>query len=227
MSLLEVLVVLAIMGVVLAIGVPSLRAALDVEQRAAARALAQTYQFLMQEAMMRNVSFRVAFNLDERCYTIEVGDPKTLIFATPDAREDYEEEQRHKLKFFTKREIAAGKATEATGETKFASIELPGFDGKVELPRDTALAWAWTPQYKKPVTPSKKRKEDDPPSVAYSHVFPSGYTEYTVVRIVDIEDTRDGYTIEVEPLSGEVRVLAEEVSPGSSQAWIPSEAPQL
>jgi hypothetical protein len=42
---------------------------------------------------------------------------------------------------------------------------------------------------------------------------------------VDIEDPADGYTVEVEPFSGQVRLETDETAIGASLAWIPSEAP--
>jgi hypothetical protein len=44
---------------------------------------------------------------------------------------------------------------------------------------------------------------------------------------VDNDDPEDGYTIEVEPISGKVSVTTELVDPRQSMTWRPTEGPQL
>jgi hypothetical protein len=47
------------------------------------------------------------------------------------------------------------------------------------------------------------------------------------VRIVDADDPEDGWTIEVEPLTGKVNLEPEIVDPEESLSWIPDEGPEL
>ncbi len=228
MSLLEIMVVIAIMAAVLGIGVPSLTAILDVQQRGAARELAQTFRFLQDEATMRNVSFRVAFNLDTNSYQVEVGDPNTLVFSDPAAREAYESEREQQVKRFTRKEVEEGKAAETDAHGRFQGLDVPGFQSKVQLPEGTQIAWAWTPQYAEPVTPNtdaSARPEDQ--RMVYSYVFASGEAEHTVIRLVDADDPEDGYTIEVEPLSGNITVETEVTEIGARMAWMPTEGPTI
>lgn len=224
-TLVELLVVLAIVVGIIAVAVPSLYALFDLEQRGAARQLAMTYQFLSAEAAMRNVTFRVAYYLDEGSYEIQVGDPDTLVFTTPEARAEYEEQQERRLRFASK-ETEEAVAAEAEG--RFSGLELPGFDGKVTLPSGSRFGFVYTPQYEEPQTPSEEEPDpEDPPRVAYSYVFASGEVEYTVVRIVAAGDAEDGYSVEVEPVSGNVRVESEPTEIGASLAWLPAEAPRF
>ncbi len=230
MSLLEIMVVIAIMGAAMAISIPSLNAVFDVEQRSAARQLASTYSLLISEATLRNVSFRIAYNLDRRSYKIEVGDPNTLVFGSPESRLAWEEEQEDKLKMFTKREIKEGKADDMLDSTdsKFAGLTAPGFDADVELPTNCAFAWAYTPQYGEPIAPSEKEPEDPSEEhIVYSYIFANGTAEYTVIRIVDMNAPDDGYTIEVEPLSGKVTIDENVTEIGASMSWMPDEAPSI
>lgn len=225
MSLLEIMVVIAIMAVVLGIGLPSLSSIFDLEQRGAARELAMTYKFLLSEATMRNVTFRIAYNLDENSYRIEVGDPNTLVFSDPEAREAFEEEERRSLKRLTKSEKED--AAESAADPKFAGLESPGFQSSVQLPPHSVFSFVYTPQYGEPQVPSTEPpRRDDPPNIVYSYVFADGEAEYTVVRIVNDEDPEEGYTIEVEPLSGNVRVDSELTDIGASLEWLPDEAPE-
>lgn len=228
MTLIEIMVVIAIMAVVLGVGVPSLSAILDVQQRGAARELAQTFRFLQDEATMRNVSFRVAFNLDTNSYQIEVGDPNTLVFSDPAAREAYETEREQQVKRFTRKEVEDGKAAETDAHGRFQGLDVPGFQSRVQLPEGTQIGWAWTPQYAEPVTPNAEPASGaEDQRIVYSYIFASGEAEHTVVRLVDVDDPADGYTIEVEPLSGNITVETEVTDIGARLAWIPAEGPTI
>ncbi len=236
-SLIEVMVVLAIMAVVLAIGVPSLTAIFDLQQRGAARELAMTYSFLVNEAAMRNVTFRIAYHLDEGYYQIEVGDPDTLVFSDPETRARFEEERERDMKRVSRRdgpsvtddpEDQAEEGEESDALERFQGLNAPGFQSKVELPSNSVFAFVYTPQYAEPQTPSEEPPEKpEDVKVVYSYVFANGVAEYAVVRIVDAGDPEDGYTVEVEPLSGRVSVESELRDIGESMTWIPEEAPTI
>ena len=220
----EIMVVLVIMGGVMAIVVPSTYAVFDLEQRGAARDLAQTYKFLIQEATMRNVTFRVAFNLTDNSYQIEMGDADTLVFGSPEARQKYEDAQDQKLRMFSKedREAEAQK-----DEQKFGGLDISGFEGKVALPDGSAWGFVYTPQYPEPQHFVATKEDDAPPQIVYSYVFANGEAEYVVVRIVSQSDPEDGYSVEVEPVSGNVRVESELIEAGQSLAWLPTDLPTL
>lgn len=224
MTLLEILVVLAILGVVTAIAIPTTNALFDLEQRGAARDLASTYKFLVQEASLRNLTFRVAYNLSDNTYQIEVGDPESLVFSSPEEREKYEDERQRKLKLFSK-DAREKEESEQAQKERFAGLDSPGFESKVALPGNSAWGFVYTPQYPEPQTWQEPKDEDEPPQIVYSYVFANGEAEYTVIRIVSIDDPEDGYSVEVEPVSGHVRVVSELIEIGQSLAWLPTEAP--
>ncbi|MDP2314456.1 MAG: prepilin-type N-terminal cleavage/methylation domain-containing protein [Pseudomonadota bacterium] len=225
-SLIEIMVVIAIMAVVLGIGIPSLAGIFDLQQRSAARELAMTYSFLVNEAAMRNVTFRIAYNLDAGTYQIEVGDPNTLVFSDPETRAAYEAEREKEMKRGDKKKEGAEGEEESDALQRFAGLTSPGFQSKVTLPSNSMFAYVYTPQYDEPQTPSEEAPETEADQkIVYSYVFANGISEHSVVRIVSIDDPEDGYTIEVEPLSGKVSVDSEETEIGASMAWIPSEAP--
>ncbi len=226
-TLIEMMVVIAVMAVVMAVGAPVLSSVFDLQQRGAAKTVADAYRLLQTEAMLRNVTFRIGFNLDRGTWAVEVGDPSALIFSDPRAREEWEEEQQRKLKRFTKKEIEEGEAKDITEQGgRFSGLDVPGFPTKGSLPDSCRFAYVYTPQYGEPVTPSKEMPEErEDERVVYSHIFPDGTMEFTVIRIVDIDDPADGYTVEVEPFSGQVRLDTEEGSIGANMAWIPAEAP--
>lgn len=228
MTLIEIVVVIAIMMVLVAIGVPTLRNVFDVDQRSAARELAQTYSLLQTEAMLRNVTFRIAYNLDRRSYKIEVADPGALIFSNPAAREEWEKERDKQINLFTKKEIEAGEVPTDPAEKKFGGLTMPGFETEVEMPSNTFFAWAWTPQYEEAVAPSKEEPEKpEDEAIVYSYVFPNGTCEYTVIRVASMDAPDEGYTLEVEPLSGKVSIESEMREIGQALSWLPSEGPEI
>jgi prepilin-type N-terminal cleavage/methylation domain-containing protein len=226
MTLIEIMVVIAIIAVVTAIALPSMNAVFDLEQRGAARDLAMTYKFLLNEASMRNVTFRIAYNLDDNTYQVEVGDANTLIFSSPEKLEAYQQEQEKKMHLLDK---AGAEEAAAATENRFAGLTMEGFESKVELPGNSAWGFMYTPQYGEPQipVPVDDRKEDAPPNIVYSYVFGNGEAEYTVVRIVSRDDPEDGYSIEVEPVSGVVRVDSDLIDIGKALSWLPTEGPSF
>lgn len=236
-TLLEIMVVLGIMALVIAVGVPSLSAIWDLEQRGLARDLAQTYRFLQSEATLRNVCFRINYDLDAGGYSIEVGDPSTLVFGTPEEAEAARELEEKSIKLFDKPLTptpASGEGTSVSGDDgngadrKFTGLDVAGFESKVEFPVTSRFGFVYTPQYKEPQEPTPPdvtRKEEEGPNVVYSYIFPNGDIEYTVVRIVDSDDPEDGYTVEAEPASGRVTIDPDLTVVGQSLAWLPTEAP--
>jgi prepilin-type N-terminal cleavage/methylation domain-containing protein len=240
LTLIEIIVVIAIVGLFLAISIPAATNAMMVQQTAAAKELAQTYRFLVDEAAMQNVTFRIAYDLDTRSYEIEVGDPNTLIFTDPDKRLEAEAELIDKMSQYTERELEEvdpenEELTELL-EKRFSGLDNPAFNDKVEMPGNTYIAWVYTPQYGEPVEPGVDFSEPEDTwaleegqehTVVYSYIFPNGVTEHTLIRIATVDDPDDGFTIEVEPLSGRVVLHDEILLPEDSLDWLPDEAPEL
>lgn len=220
MTLIEVLVVLAILVALAAITIPTVSSYLQLEQRRVARDLAITYELLHEEAVLRNVTFRVRYHLDEGYYQVEVGRPETLIFDDPEKRAEYEEELADKMKFLTKEER---EQAEAEDPDAFAQLQ-ENFNTRVALPRGTRFGGVYTPQYGELVRASGDPEE---PRVVESYIFPSGFTEHTVVQLVEQDDDESGYTIEIEPLSGRVHLRGEIVDFDEMDADLPDVAPEL
>ncbi len=114
MTLMEIMVAIAIGVTAIGIALPSFRGILGLERSAAAKELASTYRFLREEAGLRNVAFRIAFNLDASYWSVQVGDPGTLIFSSAEEREAFDEEIEDELRRYTQREIEEGVATDVT-----------------------------------------------------------------------------------------------------------------
>ena len=248
-TLMELMVVIAIMGLLALLGAPAISNALDLQQRGAAKELLQTYTWLIDEAALCNVTFRVVYNLDRNTWKVEAGDPNTLVFSNPEEREKAEQAEKDRMSRYTEREIAEGVpdadaagAAEGEGEeaglgggvseapTQFEGLtDNTAFTTENELPSGCMFAWVYTPEYgTEGLRPNEEPPEDPADErVAYTYIFPDGTAQHIVVRIVDRDDPEDGYTIEVEPLSGKVSLKDDVVEPGQSMAWLPVEGPTI
>lgn len=216
MNLLEIMIVVAILVALIAVMVPMLGYVLRMDERAAANRLALTYSLLHDEAVLRNVTFRVAYHLDEAYYQVEVGNTDTLVFDDPDARMEWEQQERNKLD-------QGGD----TAEADFAEIK-DRFHAKIELPSSLRFGRVFTPQYGDWVEPNDDEEVDpEDRKVVYSYVFANGFSEHTVVQVVRIRDPEEGFTVEVEPMTGRTYVDSELLEWDERFDFIPEEGPEL
>lgn len=225
------MVAMAIMAIMAAIGLPAMSGYLGLQQREAAKEISQTYSWLLDEAALRNVSFRIAYNLDRRSWKVEAGDPATLVFSTPEAREENDERIEDEMSRFTQREIEEGQAEEIDDtKGRFSGLDDPMFTQGNVLPDNTVFAYVFTNQYEEgglTPNPDGPPDEEEDDRIAYTYIFPDGSAEYTLVRIVDEDDPEDGWSVEVMPISGDIKMVSEEIDPEESLEWIPEEGPEL
>lgn len=254
LTLIEILVTIAIIGALAIVAVPTLGGMLDVQQRAAARELAQTYIWLVDEAKLRNVSFRLCFNLDRNTWKVEMGDPNTLVYGDPESRKEAEEKIADAMSRYTEREKEeagvdggsmdlrglggfdfGGGEDEAEQERleksqTWEGLDAPMFKTEQTLPYNAVLHYVWTPQYGEE---GARASEDGPPddpeedALAYTYIFPDGSAEHTVIRIITPGDEEDGWSIEVQPLTGAVSIHGDIVDPTDSLSWLPEEGPDF
>lgn len=220
-SLLEVMVVIAILLAIVAVSVPALNAVLQLEQRRCARDLALTYERLNDEAVLRNVTFRVAFHIDAGYYEVEVGDADTLIYDDPDARAAEEERVRDLLAGFDEEE----RAEYSAGQSRFETITT-FHKRRIDLPNGTLFGGVYTPQYGEMVKPTYTEDTEDQ-VVVYSYIFPNGFSEPTIVQIVEAKHPEEGFTVVVEPLTGRVQLLPTLVDEYELLHDIPTTAPRV
>jgi type II secretory pathway pseudopilin PulG len=229
MTLIEVMVTVAIVLLILGVGIPSIAGLMALQQRGVVYELATTFAYLRDEATLRNVTFRIAFNLDAGTYEVQAGAPDATIFTTQEEREEWERELEDRLSRFTEREIKEGAADELMDQTgRFTGLEDVTLDAKVELPGGSRYGWIWTPQYEEPVEPALEPPEDpEDATVVYAHIFPNGQMEPVVIRIVDVDDPDEGWTVIVEPLTGRIHLEDELVDPEDLFDWLPEDGPEM
>jgi len=218
------MVVVAIIIAMIVMVVPGVYYVFKLDQRAAAQKMATTLQLLRDEATLRNVTFRLSFHLDEKYMEIEVGDPNTLIFDNPDARLEYEAQHADKL---TRGSKDPGEEGEDPSATTFSKL-TDKFHKRMDLPSGLRFGGVYTPQYGEFVQPSGDDEVDsEDAKIVYSYVFANGFSEHTVIHLVDENDPESGFTIEIEPLSGRAHVSPELRDYDERLSFIPDEGPDL
>jgi hypothetical protein len=155
------------------------------------------------------------------------------VFTNPEKREEFDERLEDDMSRYTQREVDEGEAEDVESQrgrfTGLAELDVP-FTTSKPLPNGTRFAYVYTPQYEEGgLEPTKEGPPEDveDDQIAYTYVFPDGTAEHTVVRIVDEEDNENGWTIEVLPVSGEIRLSTDLVDPSDSLDWVPDEGPEL
>lgn len=229
MTLIELLVAVAIVVMVTAMIAGGIASNDGLKMRNAAKRLSLTYEQLGTEAVLRNKSFRITYDLDNSRYEFQVGDASATIFADPESKERYEEEQED-LRARLARKLDDGK----TKSQKEILWEVAaGLDGKVDLPGGVYIKSVYTPQMEEPVEYVEEGDREDleegetNPRMVYSHIFANGFAEMTIVQIALLDDPMDGYTLVVDPLSGEVQLHTEFLEPDDVLDFYPDEGPEL
>lgn len=229
-TLIELVLAITILLIVTAALAPSLSTALMLDQRQAARKIALAYERLQSEAVLRNKTYRIAFDLRNNSWTVEQGDAGATIFSDPESREDYEERVQEQVDNLTPEELRQWRNRHGFSATSDAEIGAQAHP----LPEGIRFQSIFTPQYAEPVTLDdiedevRRDKDDDSPThLVYSYVFANGFAEHTVVQIVHEDDDEDGFTITVDPVSGRVRLHAELIDQRDAFDFLPDEGPKL
>jgi len=219
------MVVIAIILALTAVLLPTGRSLLQLNQRAEARKLAVLYERLHDEAVMRDRSFRITFLLDENKYVVEPGMPGALIAAGPEEREAHEAEVKAKLAMMNDKQK---KDWLLQNRQPFEALQE---DGKMEMELSSGvkLGGIYTPQYGTVVRPGDKLPgmEKDDPLRVFTYIMSSGFIEHTLIWLVEADDPTDGWTVEIEPMSGSVKLFGELVDPKDEFAWLPDSPPSL
>lgn len=226
LTLIEIMIVIALLGVIALVGVPIVNNIFAVQQRAAIQNLAQTYVWLGEEAQLRNVCFRLAINLDRNTWKVEVGDANALVFSNPEEAKEYTETIKSKMRRFTRQQREDANLSEDSTPSQFDKMEDNAFNTEEVLPEGLYFSFVYTPQYGEDGMRPNDELPDDPAEekIAYSHIFSDGSAEHTVIQIVEDGDD-EPLSLIVEPLSGKVQITTELREPTESLSWVPEEGP--
>lgn len=179
-TLIELLVALAIVGVIFAIAATGLRNALDVELKSSSRHLSSLIRYLRTEAITKHRYNRLVLDLGEAKYSAEYSEQSFVISPAEE-------------------EIAATPGQKKTAEEGGEKTDFQSTEGVLAEP-----ARLGSGVFFKDASVSYLREKVVEGSVAL-YFFPDGYVTAAMINLRDTDD-EDHYSIEVSPLSGKVTV---------------------
>ena len=233
-TLIEIIIVLAIVGLISGLGVRGLRSLARSDLRADASHLSGAMRFLFDRASTTGKTHRLVLDLEGGKYWAEVTDDKFFVPHEAETPEQIRRREADEAKEDEEKRAAADRASKSAASDMFGSSSssssgLPmdsSYDpAKLEIgefkPKRARFA-AFKEMALKPVTLKKKvvfRSVYTPRSTepvttgrAYVYFFPLGQTEAAIVSLSDPEgDTI--YSLVAHPITGRVRVYNQEVKP--------------
>lgn len=181
-TLIEILVVIALIALIMSLAVPQVTLALKVNISNTTRDLATTIRSTYDEAVLKGNVYRIKFDLDKNQYWVEQGERNYLV-----RTEAQEEEYQKKIARLSKEE--AEKFQEPF------SLARSITKNKKNLPKGVTFKDIATSHVKKPQSAGSLTV----------HVFPHGFMENLVVHLKDTYDRES--TLIVNPVSGKSRVF--------------------
>jgi prepilin-type N-terminal cleavage/methylation domain-containing protein len=163
-TLIELMVVVALIALISVMALPSISSYFQVSLNSSTREIAATVREAYNATLITGKLHRVAYDLKNGQYWVEEG-PNGAVLETKESRE--REERRNRLRF--------NKAEKK--ESPF-SLDKTVTKSKKSLPRGVTFEDVVTEQTREPQT-----KETT--TTAYTHIFPNGLTEQTIVHLTD------------------------------------------
>jgi len=233
-TLIEILLVLAIVGLIMTLGVGGLRRLARSDLRGDTTRLAGAMRFLFYRASTTGKTHRLVLDLEGGRYWAEVTDDKFYVPREVETPAEARKREADEAKEDEDKKAAAEKAshsaaTDLFGSSSTSSSGLPlnsSYDpAKLEIgefkPKRARFS-AFKETALKPVTLKKRvifRSVFTPRSTepvtngrAYIYFFPLGQTEAAIVSLSD-PDGDTIYSLVAHPITGRVRVYNQEVKP--------------
>jgi prepilin-type N-terminal cleavage/methylation domain-containing protein len=193
LTLIELMVAMAIVGIIFAVAATSLRTAFNVDLKKSSARLASTLRYLSNKAVTEHKYLRMVYDIDGGTYRVEEsGDPFVISREDEETKEKEKKEKAEKQKTANENEPPPPEEkptfTEAEGPL-VRSVKLPS---GVKF-KDISVSYL------------KDKKES---GEIYTYFFPDGFATATLINLQNDSD-EDHYSIELFPLSGMVRVEGE------------------
>jgi general secretion pathway protein H len=201
MTLIEIMIVVAIIGGVMGLAGSVLFPSDDAKVRDDANRLAGTIKFVYNEAAIKNKYYRLVYHLEEGSYQVESSTEPVHVAiegeekAPPPPKEEDEVQEGDD-----------GASTEASGVGGGFTVEDSLMVKPIKLSRGVKFKDIF-------VMHSPVRKEL---GTVHSYFLPNGWAEPVVINLSD-EDEESFYSLEVNPLTGKSTIRTEyyEIDPQS------------
>jgi len=227
-TLIEIIIVLAIVGLIMSLGVGALRSLARSDLRADATHLSGAMRFLFDRASTTGKTHRLVLDLEGGRYWAEVSDDR---FYAPNEAESQadrqkrendeaasDEEQRKRVE----RQNAYGGSPTISGSSfDLSKLEVGEFRprrARFAAFKETALKpvtlkklvirSVYTPRMTEPVTSGR----------AYLYFYPLGQTEPAIITLTDAAG-ESVYSLVVHPITGRVRIYNSEVLPPTGRQY--------
>jgi len=230
-TLIEIMVALAIAGLVTSLGVGGLRSLAKSDLRAATAHLSGAIRYLFDRASTTGKYHRLVIDLNAGRYWAEVSDDRFYIPREAESerdvrkREDDEAQQdeEEKRKTDERNKRFSGSDSSSGGSFDLGKLEVGDFRPKrvrfgafkemaikpVTVKAGTVrIAGVFTPRMTDEVTSGR----------AYIYFFPMGQTEPAIVHLTDAKGEAP-YSIVVHPITGRVKILDRYVSPPIAERY--------
>ncbi|MDR3607240.1 MAG: type II secretion system protein [Oligoflexia bacterium] len=166
-TLIEVIVVIALIAVIAVIALPSVSSYFQVSIESATRKIASTFKDAYNSAAITGNVYRLVYDMKSEEYWVESGPPTTLL-DTAESKEKAAGRRRF------------GQSASSQPASPF-EIDKSVTSKKMALPRGVKFEDVITQQSKEPLAPPVT-------TVAYTHIFPNGMTEPTILHLKDESD---------------------------------------
>lgn len=190
-TLIELMVVVALIALISVMALPSLGSFFQVSLNSSSRELAATIREAYNATLITGELHRIAYDLKSGQYWVEKG-PNTAVLETKESRE--REERRKRLRFGEK----------STEEKSGFSMDKDVTSKKKSLPRGVGFEDIVSEQNREPQTAETG-------GIAYTHIFPNGLTEQTIVHLQD--SSKHHSSLSVTPLLGRSDVYDRYIKP--------------
>ncbi len=181
-TLVEIIVVIALMALLTVFTLPQIASVFKVSLRAASREVASIAKEAYNAAVMTGRVHRIVYDLEKDEYWVESG-PSDLLLDTEESLAL--EEKRRKF----------GKTLEEEKPSNPFGMDKSITRKKAALPRGVEFVDVEAEKEKKPITEG----------LAYTHFFPHGISEQTLIHLKDTSDHK--ITLHIAPILGRTRLL--------------------
>jgi prepilin-type N-terminal cleavage/methylation domain-containing protein len=195
-TLFELIIAIAIVGLIMGIVVGRMDQYLELDMKKASNRLGSTIRYLYNKSATDGIYVRLVLDLDERTYWVEATSDPTRVSADMEAGSASSEEGEEDS------EAASEEGEPGMGEKPKLKYPKPSF-GQVDsfLLKATKLP---DPVFFKDVFVEHRRSAVEGGKVAI-YFFPNGYVEHAIINLRN-EDDDYFYSIETNPVTGKVSI---------------------
>lgn len=179
-TMIEILVVIALISLITLFALPNVTSILKITLNTATRELATAIKETSQSTILTGRMHRIVYDLEENKFWVESAPNDTLL----DTEKSYDKELR--------RRKMLGESEKPESPFK---IDKSVTRKKISLPSGVTFKAIYSTQKEKPIEAG----------TAYTHFFPQGMIEPTLIHITDLQDHQ--ISIVISSLVGRVKVM--------------------